>query len=1143
MDEKIVPPIYQIASGPPVVSLDGSGPNSLHVVNPDRTTTPVQSPVDAFKKMTQAIKPAAAAEPEQSPAELALEQLEDDDIVAAENVRHSDFGEFLPTGEVRLQIGTVKGVASVVVKRMRDIEALAGKELTAQTTIDSLVRLRGKNWESWLKYIESLENGVKPEKLPDALTQNDIDLGYMVVDDEILQRGLCMGVEMVETLERPGLRRFIPFISPLKQHHRSDAKFAPSEVHQAGLMTDRMYNNYRSDQDMSKVVKDQTLLEDVRANLIQDMTGVRPKDRAWNPRDWGTSLDNLFNPDGSGFKLRDAINEKLEGSATLRPILDRYRYTTIADLLVNIHEPEVRIQALKAYHDALNGAIGDHFKNVGKEITGEFNLARIKEFTDAGLIETARENSTLLQELQTDNEARNPIFNELQTGIQNFVDTLDGKEAKDGKGAEPGLRLKVQTLVDAIGDYQTYRNDKYLDARPAVVALVNNQNVIVRPAIPSLEDRLNAINATLDAYNNGQVPQNAPPEIGNYQVQIDALDQQINQAQGQALNNLLNNRNLLIQKHAEAVNRARTSAQALSTQLSAQLSTAQEGLRAKETAVQDAYKFVADDMPKMVQTATALWTRINDILVNPPIPQDLRRYNAELTNIRNSIDTMRNFITADFLQGNAANVFRPTGESLQNYAARFNYQLNGQNFRNLILDLNVRVGDLKEIIEPEENEEFTARQSGVNLVLAIVDKPPTKEGQPEGVAVIGKVNERLMAEMRDGDRKVLERLYKNLDLDVIRDLLCNHAEVLKNEALRDPAIQGRVFSDRFVLETAADFYRDMEFPTADPNLDSANDAYRIALIKRMGSTHVELSQFLTYLVERRLNDASQQTTRVTAIREASYRPGRPRDPIGYHNVDVRGPAAGIFSVESNDSFIGRMRNERAPLLPVRSELVRVKNVGRVQELANESIDFPGGRRFFRAQNVRIVNEHFTFDDGAGQQRELPVSIDFRSGQGGQSYSINVKADRSLNGIPGIPGPLNGRWVNLLGIRDRITGRRDFVDYNTFETSLDTLLPGVPPGETGKMVLRSLGDYFLAMKSDDRDFKFSRFPTTDIPARYPALALNFQRIMLDSGGRVILYNATTNEAVPFETARRTVSQDQADQLLQFVGEIVFDTLGR
>lgn len=1076
---------------------------------------------------------------------------------------HSEYIHCGDNKDVRIQIETVREIANYATKRLSHLRGLKNLENTTRTEVETLLLAYGDKWVEWGNFLEGRADA---KDLPE-IEQADLDLAYYLLEDEIFQKGTLLGYESI--LHGPGL-----LMSGLGSLYRGqwEAQIRQHSPAFRDNLTDYQRYTYESTQDPAKITEMLTGLEKTRIELLQGLTGKGPHDPAWRRANWGLCLDSIGRRDNSEIKLHTQILQHLEGNKDFRAVLTRYQrdhphVRTITDLLINVSNAQDRDLIIRAYQEAMNVAVASRLKERAHDFTERWLLKgdRQKAWTELGLVEKADQNRKVLEKERDLSEKDKARLTQVETDlgkVRKFLSGVEGDEIT--ASSDGGLAGKITTLQSAISACKEYHDrpenitseleTQLGDAQSRHKALVEGNFIFaslpthIKDDIKLSQDLIDGIKKRLDAARLGTVmpvvasgaPLPAPSytfhSIEDQNRQTKSIEDELRSAQTKL--------NTLVSGYEQAE-------QARIDKLNGDIKAIRNAVKPLEEAVNNAYKFIETELPTTIAGINDMLARLQELHDDPP-EQLSPEHIDELQEQINHLTTLRN----DYLTAEIINQLRKTpGETTQGYAGRiFAYvhdsALYQENLQNLAG--HIRAYDEMEILEAKK--EADDRVPAIKLVAYLA---AGKDGTDPQHALLVKAYSRILAEGKAGELKILEALHDRHDLDELRDVLCNHPEILADEDRRDSDLWRRVFSDVFILQAGVEFYSqkgDLDIPPAGTavNLRDADDEFRMRLIERMASSHIELAEFLTFLVEKRLGDAAHMLSVQTDVYEEQP-PAFPGGAMSYGAVSRLGPAAKIFSIEENDQFMDRIRAAKHMHYRHVTEELDVENVGFVRYIrpnldgniegdlarleTHESdpviLEMSGRRREFSA--------YITLGHG------IPSSIFGRSG-----FRLHIRANPSLNGlgIDQFNGRFNDRWVDFDWHRYR--------NHDEFTAALNSLVPGLTHADSGvfvsgidRFVLKSLGNWFLSTARDNR-IQYRDFPDIEIPGTVGItdnlFAAGYRRLSLDRTSGELVLTREDGERISARTALRRdaenpLNTDGVDQLFRFVGRQVFDILGR
>lgn len=1039
------------------------------------------------------------------------------------------------------------------------LERKAADEKADFTELEDIIRDVAPKVRKWANF---LEGGHAPGE-NDHLTQADLDAVYYLLMNEVEQRGAMMGYEV--------------FLHPTRRGWRPEAEqFAATR---RGVETP--YTKYLAahGQDRTKIEEDLEKWEGVRINFEQALTGRGLRDRIFDRANWGISRTSMFRRDRSELRLHTEILHALEESD--EPVIRNFIAThghiqRVTDLLVSLDSPTERNIAIKAYHEAISKASAKRFQLKAGDLLKKHLERREAVWDQKGWMETAEENLKHLEaEGQLTPEQKTEL-DTLRTDMTKVRDLLRGKRDEQGQ-LQGGLSSRLQQLQEGVITLRTYTNDP------------EHNLVAIKVDRDDHKGRL-------DAYSKGQLPAaDVPQELTDLKTIMDALKTELTNAQAALLaptpadkaviRELQSRVQQSISSFNEAKGRYSTSEQEQVNSLNGKITTIEGEVSTKETAIKDSYKFIETEIPDDITTITDLRNRLTRLTtVPPPIAPHIIPHVVQLTNqithLNNTLTFLNSMLTGGVVAvgvGVMSPVRKGQGETISTYAARYDFYLPQDQFRDVVvLPFEDEIKLYDEVKKGVHDEEREDKIKAVQLVRHIVGEDQQHEG------TIRKTDARLLAEGQDG--RTLTELRNTRNLAIVRDIICNHAEILgakksgednKGESLGigDTLLWQRVFSDVFILQSYVEWSVRRGGLTVPPPpaaggagfyLQNANDDFRHIVIDKMTSNLIDFGRFLNYLVEKRLHDAGEQLTVQATLREAEGVAAT--GVIKYrNNVHRIGRAASIFAVENNAHFAARVRTQENHYYASSSAEGEIDNIGVVRHTRSGFVHY---LNIFSPPHDPLVLDLADAGAAAGaptRERNIPLSVHLRTSPtlaGRGRFQILLQADPSLAGL-GINrlGRLDRRWVNLLGLGDQITDRR-YTNYGDLIVQIQNLLPNIPSLEIGRWISRSLGGYFLQLSPNQRLTEFGRFPDAVInpappaPGVYPGLAaLGFQRISLDSSGVVELVRtvgaATTRISIDsaldgeFDVAggRRKLSTAETEELIRLTGAHVFNIVRR
>ncbi|OGG22547.1 hypothetical protein A3D03_00185 [Candidatus Gottesmanbacteria bacterium RIFCSPHIGHO2_02_FULL_40_13] len=1017
------------------------------------------------------------------------------------------------------------------------------------TELEVIIRKVAPKVRKWANF---LEGGHAPGE-NDHLTQADLDAVYYLLMNEVEQRGSMMGYEV--------------FLHPTRRGWQPEAQqFAATR---RGVETP--YTKYLAahGQDRAKIKEDLEKWEGVRIKFEQALTGRGFRDRIFDRANWGICRTSMFRRDRSELRLHTEILHALENSD--EPVIRNFIAThghiqRVSDLLVTLDSPAERNIAIRAYHEAISKASAKRFQLKAGDLLEKLLESREKVWEEEGWIKTAEENLLALEgEGQLTREQKTEL-DALRTDMTKVRDLLRGKRDEQGQ-LQGGLPARLQQLQESVLTLHTYTTDP------------EHNLVTIKADRDNHKDRQ-------DAYTKGQLPAaDVPQELTDLKTIMDALKTELTNVQvalpaaptpadKAVIRELQSRVQQSISSYNEAKGRYSSSEQEQLNSLNSKITTIEGEISTKETVIRDSYKFIETEIPDFITTITDLKNRLTRLTTAPsPVAAHITPHIAQLTaqiaHLNNTLTFLNGMLTGGAVAGGVgvmSAVRKGQGETISVYAARYNFYLPQDQFRDVvILPFEDEIKLYDEIKKGVNDEERETKIKGIHLIQHIAGVGEGNEG------TLGKTISRNLAEGQD--RRILTEIRNTHSLAPVRDAICNHSEILRakkkdsegNEVslgIGDTLLWKRVFSDVFILQSYVEWSvrrGGLIVPpppaggAADFNLETANDPFRKRVIEKMTSNHIEFGQFLNYLVEKRLRDAGERLEVKTNLREASG--------TSYGNHDIIGPAATIFTVENNAKFAARVRSQEPPYY-ISSVEGEIDNIGIVRHTRSGFVHY---LNIVSPSHDPLVLD--LADAGAAvgaptRKRNIPISIQLRTTRGGRTgrFRVSLQADPSLQGL-GINtlGRLDRRWVDIGNNIWHQIPARGYGNFGNLLAQINTLIPNVPQVDVGNYILRSLGGYFLELSPTQRLTEFGRFPDAAIiPANFPSLTnpnLGFQRISLDSSGVVELVRtvggATTRISIDsalegefdIAGARRRLNATEAEELIRLTGEHVFNIVRR
>lgn len=1049
---------------------------------------------------------------------------------------------------VRLSRDLIISLKELCGPRLDYLERKAKDEKGDFTELDVIVR---EVAPKIIKLANFLEGGHAPGE-NDHLTQADLDAVYYLLMDEVEQRGAMMGYEV--------------FLHPTCRGWRPEAQqFAATRRE-----VETPYTKYLAahGQSREKIVEDLEKWEGVRINFEQALTGRGLRDRIFDRANWGISRTSMFRRDRSELRLHTEILHALEESD--EPVIQNFIAThghiqRVTDLIVSLNSPAERKIAIEAYHEAISKASAKRFQLKADVLLKKNRDRREAVWEDQGYMKTSEENLKKLEgegKLTTEQQKE---LEELRTDMTKVRDLLRGKRNEQGQ-LQGGLSAHLQQLQEGVITLLTYTSDP------------EHNLVTIKVDRDNHKDRL-------DAYTEKQLPVvNVPQELTDLKTIADAISTDLTTAQSASppdakfIRELQTRLQQSLNSYTESKDRYLLSEQEQLKTLNGQIATIEGEISTKETGIRDSYKLIETEIPDYITTITDLRNRLVRLTTAPPpvaahITPHIAQLTTQITHLNNSLTFLKGMLTGGAVAsgvGAMSPVRKGQGETISAYAARYNFYLPQDQFRDIVVlpfEDEIKLYDeVKKGVHDAEREDLI---KGIQLIQHIV-------GVGEDDGTLGKGQARLLAEVQNGG--MMTEIRNTGSLAPVRDAICNHPEILgakkkdgedKEESLGigDTLLWQRVFSDVFILQSFVEWSvrrGGLTVPSGAFNLEVINDDFRQRVINKMTSNHIEFGQFLNYLVEKRLCDAGEKLEVKTELREAAGTSATGR--ITYGNHDRIGPAATIFAVEKNAEFTTRVRYKEKHYYASSSTEGEIDNIGVVRHTRSGFVHYLNITSPEHDPLVLDLPDAGAVAGAPTLKRNIPISIQLRTSRGGRNgrFRISLQADPSLQGL-GINtlGRLDRRWVDIgNNIWHGPLFARGYGDYGNLLTQIGTLISNVPQAEVGKYITRSLGAYFLELSPTRRLAEFGRFPDAAInpappaPGVYPGLAaLGFQRISLDSSGVIELVRtvgaATTRISIDsaldgeFDIggARRKLNTTEVEELTRLTGEHVFSIVRR
>lgn len=1069
-----------------------------------------------------------------------------------------------PNKNIRMTYDLLVNYSNLVGKRIQYLTHRRSEEHNTNIELESILQDVSPRLKKWSDYLE--HGGPRPDQ-SEVLTQEDIDLYYYLVTDEITQRGAMLGYET--------------FLHFTRGHFQPHAERFSSSMRR-GIETP--YNRwlYTSTRDERKIIEDLERWEKVRVDLTQALTGRSP--RALLRSNWGLCVGSMFRRDSMELKLPMQILYELEQST--EPVIRRYRdahdghIQNVTDFLVNIDDPRERVIAIEAYHQAIQKAVAKRFHPKADELINAYIDRKKETWEEKHWVESAKANKEKLESKKELTEEQKKIPTQFRTELTGIRDFLLGKQSGEAGEISGGITTRVLALQDAIGAYRTYSTlpENVLDGPQGLRTLlagaqqkVDNGGfnlaggaVVVPAHIQRLNDNVARCTAALDAFDG-----NLPP--------YDAM----------ALNKKADTKTALLTALEKATTDYNTSLNKVyedavkeRDRIQGRIDAVTKELDVRSKAVETAYKFIEVDNPEFLIKVTDLRERINHFIAHPPAefntPQNIAEFTAQSASLDRVIDFMTNHLLNDLR--------RNPGQLIDAYVTRpsvRDYQLDRNLFEAMLLPFEEHIRKYEDILTGHLDEDTGTRIKALELELRIIGADNTEGTLEKGksrVLVEGETGRALTDLKAIASGQPVER-----DLSaIITDILCNHKDIIEAKeagdslGLNDPLLWRRVFSNKFILQSAVEWYlsrgglrlpdpvhawsMDLDPPPAAAGAAAPDLRFRNLVIERMASDHIELARFLTFIVEKRLQDAANPLQVQAGVIEAEQAGGQPPGTITYAPHPRNGIAATIFAVEDDNDFNRRMRTREDIYYRFRSTEGEIDNIGDVRFMDPNV----GGLREGIVGSVVTSNLDPVTIDLGGRPRQFRLRTLFRrTAWGNLRFDIQMQADPSLDGlhIPQFNGDFNRRWVDL--------GSHRYNDYAEFQTEIRNLLPHAGAlalanpildnfrDTISQHVLKSLGEYFINLTPVQK-LNWRRFP--DVPITPPELInAGFSRISLNQSGLIELLRADGTRTsldsalegeydIPNPVAiggisHRRMNRDEIDQLLQTIGRQIFNMTGR
>ncbi|KKR34102.1 MAG: hypothetical protein UT63_C0006G0020 [Candidatus Gottesmanbacteria bacterium GW2011_GWC2_39_8] len=1100
------------------------------------------------------------------------------------DVEHRHSLECTDNNKVILSTNTIEDLDRIIDKRFEEIEKLQLQENDLSPLELLLREYFGKNGDQvnriklWSNYVKEVRKGNNIPAPSEKLSNLDLDLAYALVLDETIQRRLFVGHDVNYRGIRVGF--------PPRREIRPE--ITPNEGFSRQALTTAYSRDIRfTDRDPRRVADTLTQLETTRLRFVEELIGQRLYDRVGEQVNWGSCLSSLLKRSQTGIRFQDDILNQLEGTSSAKGILERYGFTTLDDVASQVDNPDILMNGLRAYHEALNQAIEQRFLKDADGFIDKW-IKRNKEGAWPGYIESAKAQLAALERGTNLKQEQKDEFTGLQGEIGRIVDELKGVEDSPAQGetpsreASPGFIDRSLDLQEAVRKYREYGNEHNAE-------ITNFENILDN------RRRLLAI------YDAGEIPPNQPAVGGlpaiRSPVDLRRLDDAVRDA-GVARDRVLRKAGATDEQIAAAekaladaresysrgIDRHRKDIQHEIEAYQARLNPLQTELNTRRAAVESAEKTMQKDSFRWTQNIRSLVARLNEI-ANPVAPQETpAHFLPHVTELRNQIAGLNNLLTylngmVDGATPNQGLLMGPN-ETLDQYiaAARVRPVITRQGFSDNLLTLETRMRFYERAKNGQADPERNARISAIKLELALVDG--VEINGTKGTFVLSQSFKRTFDEMRDGTAKTLHDIRTKIlentrqaDLEafsIIRQNMLGFADITNSPDIADSVLQQRVFNDRYLAQCMVEFANDVaiprDFDAGNVNLEAWDDPFRQMIIRKVTSNHIVFNRFKKFVVEKRLKDAAQRyefSTRVFQAENPPQQPGAPNalpGPVGYDQKELIGPAAGIFSYEANIPFLTRINNDRLAAIRLASEAARVDNVGEM-------------RRYYEAaatDRVRTVTEIVA--SGAdplafgpeGQRRHVSYRLELRRNPIGnrRDFHLFIRADESLadRQLLGTNVRYDGRWVELtnrlLGVDYQNYPDQNQTAFQNFSTGLDGLLnrggtDRIPRNQLTDHITRTAGDWFIGIQPEERRGMFRGFQRITIneaeqvelgQAGYRAIEIDsasgIVELLREDDTRVAVNSALLTRIVP-ENQLPVLTPAQIDQLYRLVGEQVFE----